>query len=102
MLFLGILFNSYIALADEQKRGFKGMVMLGGGLRIVDSHLFVPLKDTLFVDRQDGTNVMQTIPLFGGEITYNGVTHSAFLKGFSGRNLGGLKIGGGIRHNKAA
>lgn len=99
LLFLGILLNPYAIFADEQK--LKGLVMLGGGVRIIESHLFPQPKDYLG-SRQDKPNVYyQPIPLIGLDVTYNSVTKakdSIFLKGFSGRNLGGLKLGYAITY----
>ncbi len=99
LLFLGILLNPYAIFADEQK--LKGLVILGGGVRIIESHLFPQPKDYLG-SRQDKPNVYyQPIPLIGLDVTYNSVTKakdSIFLKGFSGRNLGGLKLGYAITY----
>ncbi|MCX2716746.1 DUF2860 family protein [Helicobacter sp. MIT 21-1697] len=92
-IFLGICLN--LVFSQENKNGFQGSVMLGAGVRIINSHLFPQPKHHLKSLEGKADDYYQPIPLIGLDISYNGIwgEDKIFLKGFSGRELGGLKLG---------
>lgn len=94
VFFLGICLT--ICFSQENtKNGFHGTIILGAGVRNINSHLFPQPKDYLSSLQAKPNNYYQPIPLIGLDVSYNGIwgEDKIFLKGFSGRELGGLKLG---------